>query len=106
MCYFLSYLSQPVHSQLAACPNRSNGRQGQGLEMNGCGDDMGTDGGRSNIGRIVAVAAVIRAIGRVRADARIIWGPSQGTNLIVRVFHAGVASRIPILEMARKTLIM
>lgn len=60
--------------------------------MNGCGDDMGTDGGRSNIGRIVAVAAVIRTIGRVRADARIIWGPSQGTNLIVRVFHGGVAS--------------
>lgn len=72
MCYFLSYLSQPVHSQLAACPNLSNGRQGQGLEMNGCGDDMGTDGGRSNIGRIVAVAAVIRTLGRMGADARII----------------------------------
>lgn len=60
--------------------------------MNACSGDMGIDGGRSNIGRIVAVATVVRTVGRVRADVRIMWGPSQGTNLIVRVFHAGVAS--------------
>lgn len=44
MCaIFLSYLSQPVYVQPAACPNLSNGRQGQGLEMNVWGGDMGTD---------------------------------------------------------------
>lgn len=75
MCCFLVLFVATCAFPASSMPKP---QQWQGLEMNGCGDDMGTDGGRSNIGRIVAVAAVMRTIGRVRADARIIWGSSQG----------------------------
>lgn len=41
------------------------------------------------MGRIVAVAAAVRGIVRVRADAVHRWSPGRGTDPTVRVFVLG-----------------
>lgn len=95
MCtIFSSQLSQPM---LEACPKLSSCWQGEVLVISGCG-------GRSNIGRIVALIARVRGVMGVRTEARIMWGPGQETDLTVRLLRAGVTSNEdPVLEVGRQT---
>lgn len=88
---FSSQLSQPMHSQLAACPHLSSCWQGEVLVLSGWGADGGADGGRSSVGRMVALVVVIDCGSESRSQEHC-RSLSRGADLIVRLLHAGRAS--------------